>query len=218
MRKRGKKVERISQPVVKRMIMYYRCLSRLKENNVKKVSSQDLGEIMGLKPSQIRKDLSYFGEFGKRGYGYSVEKLLFQIKSILGMDKIWNGVIIGLGNLGFALANYPGFLEERNIRLVGAFDIDEKKIGKKVNERLMIMHNDELENFVKKERVDFAILTVPAEAAQDVADYAVKCGIKGILNFAPILIRVPDDVILENVDFLVSLKALIFNMVLAFEK
>jgi len=210
-------VLKIPKPTVKRLAIYYRCLAKLKEDNVEKTSSQEIAYILGIKASQVRKDLSYFGEFGKRGVGYDVDKLSFKLREILGLNKSWNVSIIGAGNLGNAIANYSG-LEKNGFRVVAAFDNDEKKIGKYISTNVKIYKMEDLEEIIRDNLIEIAILTVPAQAAQNVSELVIKKGIKGILNFTPATITVPLNISVENVDFVVSLKSLTFALGFLFEK
>ncbi|MBN2558096.1 MAG: redox-sensing transcriptional repressor Rex [Clostridia bacterium] len=189
--------KKVSDAVIKRLPRYFRYLAELKEANVQRISSGVLSEKMGLTASQIRQDFSCFGGFGQQGYGYNVESLHSELKKILGVDKGFNTIIIGAGNLGQAIANHSKF-EKRGYFLKGIFDLDAKIIGKKIN-GLEIMNMDSLPDFLRKEKVDIAIITVPREVTAEVADLAASLGIKGIWNFSAMDIKVPDDVVVENV-------------------
>lgn len=202
---------KIPKPTVRRLAIYYRCLTKLKDNSIDKTSSKELADLLGIKASQVRKDLSYFGEFGKRGVGYNVDKLSFKLKEILGLKKNWNVAIVGAGNLGSAIANYAG-LEKNGFQIISAFDVDEKKIGDMIIPGVTVQNLNELEERVKSNNIEIAILTVPVNAAQEVTDKLINCGIKGILNFTPTSISTPEDVSVENVDFVISLKSLTFEI------
>lgn len=202
---------KIPKPTVRRLAIYYRCLTKLKDNSIEKTSSKEMADLLGIKASQVRKDLSYFGEFGKRGVGYNVDKLSFKLKEILGLKKNWNVAIVGAGNLGSAIANYAG-LEKNGFKITSAFDIDEKKVGKMIVPGVTIQRLNDIEKKIKENKVEIAILTVPVSAAQEVTDKLINCGIKGILNFTPTSISTPEDVSVEDVDFVISLKSLTFEI------
>ena len=202
---------KIPKPTVRRLAIYYRCLTKLKDNSIDKTSSKEMADLLGIKASQVRKDLSYFGEFGKRGVGYNVDKLSFKLKEILGLKKNWNVAIVGAGNLGSAIANYAG-LEKNGFKIISAFDVDEKKVGQMIVPGVTIQKLDEIEERIKKNHIEIAILTVPVNAAQEVTDKLINCGIKGILNFTPTSISTPEDVSVEDVDFVISLKSLTFEI------
>lgn len=189
--------KKVSDAVIKRLPRYFRYLADLKENNILRISSKTLSEKMGLTASQIRQDFSCFGGFGQQGYGYNVETLYNEIKKILGVDKGFNTVIIGAGNLGQAIAKHAKFAE-RGFTLKGIFDVDEKTIGQKIN-NIKIQHISKLDEFVKTTRTDIAILTVPREDTEKMAKMATGLGIKGIWNFSAAELDMPDDVVVENV-------------------
>ena len=202
---------KIPKPTVRRLAIYYRCLTKLKDNSLEKTSSKEMADLLGIKASQVRKDLSYFGEFGKRGVGYNVDKLAFKLKEILGLKKNWNVAIVGSGNLGSAIANYAG-LEKNGFKIISAFDVDEKKVGKMIVPGVTIQRLNEIEKNIKENHIEIAILTVPVNAAQEVTDRLINCGIKGILNFTPTSISTPEDVSVEDVDFVISMKSLTFEI------
>ncbi len=202
-------MEKIPKPVIRRLVVYYRCLERLKGEGKEYTSSKELARRLGIKACQIRKDLSYFGGFGKRGVGYKVDSLSERLKEILGIGQKWRAVVIGAGNLGKAIAGHKP-LQQQGFEVVGMFDIDGRKIGKKFRE-LEIMHMNDLEKFVKDNDVRIAILCVPADSAQEAAEAAEKAGVEGILNFSARVIKVSIPV--ENVDFSASLKSLTFQII-----
>lgn len=202
--------KQIPQRVVSRLAMYYRILSQLSFSGVERISSRELGEMMGITPSQIRQDLSYFGEFGQQGYGYKVSYLHEEISKILGLEEKHSMVLIGVGNLGRAIASYTNF-RNRGFDLVGAFDVREEIVGKRIAD-LTILPMSELSSFLKEKVVDIGVLTIPASQAQDVANVLVEAGVKGIWNFAPIKLIVPDDVIVEHVHISDSLYSLSFRL------
>ncbi|WP_448374509.1 redox-sensing transcriptional repressor Rex [Fervidobacterium sp.] len=200
---------KIPKPTVKRLGLYYRCLARYKEDGVNFISSQDIADRLNIKPSQVRKDLSYFGEFGKRGLGYNVSKLLSEIAHIIGVNKEWNVAIIGAGNLGSALANYPGLLKHK-FRVVAVFDNDREKVGKKLS-GITVSHISELSKLVKELKIEIAVLAVPESAAQYVAELVEEAGIKGIVNFSPIKLRTSIPV--EDVDITLSFETIAYTII-----
>lgn len=182
--------------VIKRLPKYYRYLGELVERKVERVSSQILADMMGISASQLRQDLNHFGEFGQQGYGYRVEGLYHEIGRIIGLEHEYKMVIVGAGNLGQALANYPNF-SKRGFVLKGVFDTNPKLVGLRLR-NTEIMDIDKLQPFIKREKVDIGIIAVPKEAAQEVADSMVEAGIRAIWNYAPVDIKVPTEVFLEN--------------------
>jgi len=206
------KSSKVPKPTIKRLAMYNRFLKELSEEGTPKTSSQEIADALNIKASQVRKDLSYFGEFGKRGVGYDVESLCSKIQKILGAERIWNVAIIGVGNLGRAISHYPE-LEKNKFQIVAAYDIDKRKINSTLLPGIPIRHIKELKN--KNNDIDFeiAILTVPSNVAQEVANILIEAGIKGILNFAPVTLNSDDRVVIENVDFVISLKTLTYEIV-----
>ncbi|MEJ5257829.1 MAG: redox-sensing transcriptional repressor Rex [Fervidobacterium sp.] len=201
---------KIPKPTVKRLGLYYRCLSRYKEEGVNFVSSQDIAERLNIKPSQVRKDLSYFGNFGKRGLGYSVNKLLGEIAFIIGVNKEWNVAIIGAGNLGSALANYPGLLKHK-FNVVAIFDNDREKVGKKIG-GITVTHISDLKEMVQEKNIEIAVIAVPESAAQYVAEQVEDSGVKGIVNFSPIKLRV--NIPVEDVDITLSFETLAYTIIM----
>jgi redox-sensing transcriptional repressor len=193
-----------------RLSIYLRKLESLKERGVVNVSSGQLARSLGLTPAQVRKDLAYFGQFGSRGVGYGVERLIREIHRILGTDREWNVVIVGVGNLGRALAGHPP-LRARGFRVVGLFDNDPAKAGRKVG-KLAIQPVEELPRAVADLDVALGIIAVPAADAQKAADLLIGAGVKGILNFSPTTISVPDSVVMESVDVGTSLEQVSFRM------
>jgi len=205
----GKKTM-ISMAVVRRLPKYYRYLGELLRNDVERISSKELSERIGFTASQIRQDLNNFGDFGQQGYGYNVRALYDEIGKILGLNKNYNTVIVGAGNIGQAVANYTNF-ERLGFHLVGIFDRNPKLIGISIRDKI-IQDVDNLEEFLKNNHVDIGIICVPKEQAQKIADIFVKCGIKAIWNFAPTDLNVPDDVIVENVHLSESLLTLSYRL------
>lgn len=196
--------------VIKRLPRYYRYLGELLKNNITRISSTELSEKMNVTASQIRQDLNFFGGFGQQGYGYNVPLLYERIGSILGLDKGYKTIIVGAGNLGHALANYPGFAN-RGFELLAVFDADESVVGTTVA-GITVKNISNLEKFVKEQKPDIAILTVPKTAVFDVAKRLVDCGIKALWNFAYVDLDLPDDVIVENVHLSESLMTLSYRM------
>ncbi|HBT51209.1 MAG TPA: redox-sensing transcriptional repressor Rex [Petrotoga sp.] len=206
------KSQKVPKPTIKRLAMYNRFLKELVEEGIPKTSSKEIAEALNIKASQVRKDLSYFGEFGKRGVGYDVEDLCLKIQKILGTERIWNVAIIGVGNLGRAISHYPE-LEKYKFKIVAAYDVDKRKINSTLLPGIPIKHIKGLKN--KNNDLDFeiAILTVPSNVAQEVANILIEAGVKGILNFAPVTLNTDDRVVIENVDFVISLKTLTYEIV-----
>ena len=199
----------ISQAVISRLPRYYRFLDSLEDAGMDRISSQELSKLMHVTASQIRQDLNHFGGFGQQGYGYNVSYLKEEIGKILGLDTQRNLIMVGAGNLGKALLNYNGFLQN-GFWFIGVFDVDENKIGKKAG-RLTVQSMDELPDFLKRNRVDIAALTVPAEAAESNARILIKGGVKAIWNFAHTDLEVPDGIQVENVHLADSLMKLAYN-------
>lgn len=203
------KKEKIPKATIARLPLYLRSLSELAEKGVPVVSSYELAELSGGNAAQLRKDLSYFGEFGTRGVGYDVEHLLYQISKFLGLTRDRNIAIIGMGRLGPALLGYQGF-KEKGFKITAVFDNDIRKIGKKLN-NIEVLDIDLMEGVIKEENIEIGVITVPAVAAQQVANRLVAAGIKAILNFAPTKIEVPEDVTLRQVDLAVELQILSYH-------
>ncbi|UUZ79412.1 redox-sensing transcriptional repressor Rex [Paenibacillus sp. P26] len=177
------KTMKISEAVVRRLPVYLRFLNELSKKNVTTVSSQDLGQKLDLNPAQIRKDLAYFGEFGKKGIGYDVDYLIEKIRQILKLDKVIPVALVGAGNLGRALCNYNAYLKD-NMKIVAVFDASASKIGESIN-NLKVKPMHELKETIQAPQVRIGIITVPAAEAQQVANQFVEAGIEAILNFAP---------------------------------
>lgn len=201
--------DQISELTTARLSVYLRCLDALDASGTKTVSSQALAAQFHLNAAQIRKDLAYFGEFGVRGVGYYVKELRRHLRQILGLDRSVKIVIMGAGNLGLALADYTAFRHE-GFDIVTMFDTAREKIGHYSRSGVIIRHPKELQRVVEREKVDIAVIAVPAEAAQEVIDQVVSCGIRAVLNFSPGNLRVPSSVKLKNVDLTVSLETLSF--------
>lgn len=200
----------ISSAVIQRLPRYYRYLGELIENDVVRISSKELSERMKVTASQIRQDLNNFGGFGQQGYGYNVEYLYTEIGKILGLDRTYNVIIIGAGNLGQAIANYSDF-ERSGFYVKGIFDVNPRLEGISIR-GIEIRMLDELEDFVKNNTVHIAALTLPKLKAPAVAKDLVRLGIKAIWNFAPTDLNLPEDVIVENVHLSESLMRLSYNL------
>ncbi len=191
------KDKKVPSVVVKRLPRYYRYLSELLSQDIKRISSNALSSKMNVTASQIRQDFNYFGGFGQQGYGYNVEHLYNEIGDILGLNDGDTTIIIGAGNLGRALASHDNF-ERRGFRLIGIFDNDKNVIGTVINGR-EVMSVDCLENFLKNNKVDIGILTVPKSAVEETAETLVNCGVRGIMNFSYTELKFDKDVAVENV-------------------
>ncbi len=204
------KAYKIPEATVQRLSIYSRHLAQLISEGVVTVSSGEIARGVGVSSAQVRKDLAYFGEFGTRGVGYNVQELYSHVMRILGLNHSWNVMIVGAGKLGSALAVYKGF-EDRGFKVRSVLDVSEQRIGQKLGD-LVVEHLDLLEDRVARENIDIGIITVPASAAQEVTDKLVRAGVKAILNFSPRVLKVPDSVVLRNVDLSVNLEVLSFNL------
>ena len=201
--------ETVSELTTNRLSVYLRCLNALDASGVRTVSSQALAEQFHLNAAQIRKDLAYFGEFGVRGVGYYVKELRRHLRQILGIDRGVCVAIMGAGNLGLALADYPGFREE-GFEIVALFDNAREKIGHRSRAGVPIYDVRDLRKVVRRERIRIVVIAVPAGAAQTVVNMVVAAGIKAVLNFSPGAIKVPHGVKLKSMDLTVSLESLSF--------
>ena len=200
----------IPNPAVRRLSLYLRQLEAFKRSGRSTISSKQLGESLNLTDAQVRKDLAYFGQFGHPGIGYRVDDLIGRVRHILGTDKTWNVLLVGAGNLGRALLAYRGF-DAKGFKLVAVFDNDPGKVGKKIAQ-FAIQPLSELEQTVRSKSIRLAMIAVPADVAQDVADQLIDAGIRGLMNFAPVSLNVPQDVALNAVDLAVSLEQLSFQV------
>jgi redox-sensing transcriptional repressor len=203
-----KKTERqeIPRKAIYRLSVYLRCLQRLKANAIRTVSSDALAAAAGVKPTQLRKDLTYFGQFGTRGLGYDVQQLAKMITDLLGTNSLQPVILVGVGNLGLALLSYRGF-EREGFEIIAAFDVEpERKREKQVSQPIYGM--DRLPALVRERGVRMAILSVPAVVAQEVTNQIVEAGITGILNFAPLVLQVPEEVMVNNVNLAIELENL----------
>lgn len=203
--------DQVSELTTNRLSVYLRCLTELEAQGVRTVSSQSLAEQFHLNAAQIRKDLAYFGEFGVRGVGYYVRDLKRHLRQILGLDRRLRVAIVGAGNLGLALADYPGFRQE-GFEIVALFDNLREKVGQYSRSGVPILDISELKKFVRRDGVSIAVVAVPASSAQRVADMVISAGIKAILNFSPGTLQVPEGVKLKSVDLTVSLESLSFYL------
>ena len=203
------KKKNVSMAVIKRMPKYYRYLGELVKNDVDRISSKELGEKIGFTASQIRQDLNNFGDFGQQGYGYNVKELHNQIGAILGVGKEYNAVLIGAGNIGQAIANYSRFTDI-GLGITAIFDANPKLVGMRIRD-VEIKDIDELKGYLEENHIDMGILCVPRINAQKVCDVLVNGGVRGIWNFAPIDLHVPETVKVENVHLSESLLTLVYQ-------
>lgn len=198
----------VPEVVISRLPQYLRILNRLLEDGIQVVSSQQLGEKLQVTPAQIRKDLSYFGRFGKQGRGYSVQDLLDRLRQILGVNSYWNVAVVGVGRLGRAILSYPGFNPD-GFHLVAAFDSNPHTVGEEVG-GLTVRALEDLHQVVRKEKISIAIVAVPVNHTQEVIDQLVACGVRAILNYAPITPYVREGVRIRNIDPVLSLQSMTY--------
>jgi redox-sensing transcriptional repressor len=203
-------MSRVSESTVRRLSHYYRTLGEMLSEGAKTISSRRLAERGGITPAQVRKDLSAFGSFGRRGLGYNVAFLRQQIRSILGLDRRWNVAVVGAGRVGTALFSYEGFARQ-GFDVVAVFDADAGRVGHR-HGSLVVEHVQQLPAIVAERGVEIGVVATPAGAAQQVADALVAAGVRGILNFAPCKLRVPPEVSLRAVDMAVDLESLAFAL------
>jgi redox-sensing transcriptional repressor len=201
---------KIPDIIIGRLPVYLRALQQLSEKGILTTSSQELGEIIGISAAQIRKDISQFGEFGKQGTGYSIPFLIERLRDILKVDRVWEVVIVGMGDIGHALARYNGFAN-RGFHINMVFDNDPQKIGQRVGE-FEILDTAALPEKVKQNKIKVAMLTVPASAAQEMADQLVKGGVRAILNYAPISLNVPRGVHVQYIDPVTHLQRMTYYL------
>ncbi|MFW6237919.1 MAG: redox-sensing transcriptional repressor Rex [Halanaerobiales bacterium] len=201
----------IPKATIERLPLYYRCLDKLSTfENVDVISSKALGGRLGIPSTQVRKDLSYYGEFGRRGVGYDVNSLKRSVAKILGIDKTRSAVIVGAGNLGRALVNYEGF-NKMGLEIKSVFDNDLNKIGNRVGS-IKVKSMKEFEDVLSEEDIKLGIITVPATAAQRVAEKLVNAGVKAIWNFAPTRLKLPEEITVRNEDLAVGIVSLIYHL------
>lgn len=204
------KTLKIPEATIIRLSVYSRHLTEVDRKGIITTSSGDIAEGVGVSPAQVRKDLAYFGEFGTRGVGYNVKDLRQHILRILGLSVDWSVSLVGAGNLGLALSTYKGF-RERGFIITSIFDSDPNKVGTIVG-NVEVLPIEQLKEVAKQNRTQIGILAVPAVAAQEIADQLIKAGVQAILNFAPIVLNVPPEIELRNVDLAVNLEVLTFNV------
>jgi len=201
----------VPKAVVNRLSLYLRELQSLLRGGTETVSSTQLGKVLGFTDAQVRKDLTYFGQFGYPGIGYRCEELINEIKKILGTDRQWPVALVGVGNLGRALLGYRGF-GDQGFQFVAAFDLEPEKIGESIDE-IPVYGLDQLEEIIGQRSIKLAVMAVPAVSAQTVADRLVQAGIDGLLNFAPVTLSLPSTVSLVGVDLAIELEQLSFAVV-----
>lgn len=200
----------ISKATIDRLPLYFRTLRLSQEEGIDIISSEELGKRLGITPEQIRKDLASFGQFGKKGVGYFVNELKRNVGEILGLDNHWNVAVIGIGHLGAALANYQNFVS-LGFNMVALFDTDPAIIGQTIN-HIKVDNIAELEKVIQEKNIHIGIIAVPAAFAQGVADKLVEAGVKGIWNFAPIKMKVPESMHIVNEDLSVGLSRLSYHL------
>ena len=204
------KSSRVSEAVIRRLPKYYRYLKEMEKNGVQRISSKELSNRMGLTASQIRQDFNCFGGFGQQGYGYHVSDLCGEIRKILGLDKNYNVIIVGAGNLGQALANYVGF-EKEGFNIKAMFDVNPRLVGLSIR-GIQIYDIDAMNDYIIENNIQVGVICAPKSQAQEITDQMVKCGIKSIWNFAPIDVETPEEVAVENVHLSDSLYTLSYKM------
>lgn len=205
------RTHKIPKATITRLSLYCRQLELLEFDGYRMVSSEKLAWLCQVNPAQVRKDLGYFGEFGIRGVGYDVRDLQYELKKILAINREWKMGIVGIGNLGAALLRHQNF-PARGFHFIAAFDSDPEKIGKSAPQGLIIKDVSELVRISKKMEIDIGVIAVPAAKAQETADRFIKADINAILNFSPVQIHVPDECIVENIDFTVKLDILTYKL------
>ncbi|HUS88295.1 MAG TPA: redox-sensing transcriptional repressor Rex [Desulfosporosinus sp.] len=204
------KTLKIPEATIIRLSVYSRHLTEDDRKGIITTSSGNIAEGVGVSPAQVRKDLAYFGEFGTRGVGYNVKDLRQHILRILGLSVDWSVSLVGAGNLGLALSTYKGF-RDRGFIITSIFDSDPKKVGTMVG-NVEVLPIEQLKEVAKQNRTQIGIIAVPATAAQEIADQLIKAGVQAILNFAPVVLNVPPEIELRNVDLAVNLEVLTFNV------
>lgn len=200
----------IPKETIERLPLYLRCLEKIIDNGEMNISSGNFSEKLNLNSAQVRKDLSYFGDFGTRGVGYETETLAQKIRSILHLNKKWDMALAGAGNIGSALLTYQGF-NERDFEVKIAFDKNPELIGKEIN-GVRIENAENMEQCIKEEKIKLGIITVPADSAQAVANDMIDAGVEGILNFAPTLLDLPKEIQLAQVDITKKLEQLVYYL------
>lgn len=200
----------IPKTTIQRLPLYYRSLQKMNRLDIEVISSKELGEKLDIPSTQVRKDLSYYGEFGRRGVGYEVTSLLRHLERILGLAREWKMILVGVGNLGRALVDYDGF-RRLGLKIEAIFDADPQIIGSHISS-FVVRDIKDLGSTVEEEEISLGIIAVPLRHAQEVADLMVKNGIRGIWNFAPGRIKVPEDIVLRNEDLSVGLIGLVYQL------
>ena len=200
----------ISRATIDRLPLYYRMLKSFQEKGEQTISSEELSRPLKITPEQIRKDLTTFGNFGRKGVGYDIDELINKISQILGLQHHWHLAIIGVGHLGAALANYKNF-SELGFKIVALIDTDERIIGSEINE-VKIYDYKNLKSLVHRKQIDIGVITVPANSAQAVADSLVEANIRGIWNFAPVKLEVPENIPLINEDLSIGMCSLSYQL------
>lgn len=203
--------KKISESTIQRLSLYYRVLSILQKEDVKTISSKELAKHEKLTPAQVRKDLSFFGSFGTRGLGYPVSELKDKIANILGLDRVWNIAMVGVGNIGSALVGYKEF-QRHGFSIKMIFDNDQRKIGSN-HKGIVVSDIANLKEGLIENKIDIVIIAVPATVAQYIVDDIVDAGVRGILNFAPINLKVPDNILLRNENMSMELEHISFSLV-----
>jgi len=203
-------VKRIADSTVRRLSAYLRFLEDFEHRGLTTISSEELAKRGGTTSAQVRKDLSFFGSFGKRGLGYSVPELAGRLREILGLGREWRVIIVGAGKIGAALAQYRGF-RQRGFIILAAYDNNPEKVGRKL-EGIVVRDFDQIERDIQREHPDIVVLTVPGDEAQAVLDRVVKAGVKAILNFAPTQLQAPPDVAVKTVNMAMELEGLSFAL------
>ncbi len=203
-------MRRVPEATVERLVQYLRFVEEMEQEGREELTATQIAQSLGLNPHLVRRDLAYFGQFGKRGKGYKTIRLKETLSKIMGLNKKWKVALVGVGNLGSALLRYPGF-RERGFDLRCAFDISPKKIGKEI-EHVKIESMDKLEEVICREDIKIAILSIPKESAEEVSGRLVKAGVKGILNFAPKHLKYPYPFRVLNVDLSLYLETLAFYL------
>ncbi|MEE9555518.1 MAG: redox-sensing transcriptional repressor Rex [candidate division Zixibacteria bacterium] len=206
----AKKIRKISDSTIHRLSVYYRALLSLEKEGYETISSKELAKREKLTPAQVRKDLSFFGSFGTRGLGYPVKQLMQQIAEILGINRVWNVALIGVGNVGSALVSYKEFAKQGFV-IKQVFDNDQRKIGSN-HKGIVVSDASDMKRLLIESDISIVILTVPASVAQLVCDDVIEAGVKAILNFAPVNLRVPDNVLLRNENMAIELEHLSFSL------
>ncbi|MHB8766541.1 MAG: redox-sensing transcriptional repressor Rex [Deferrisomatales bacterium] len=202
---------KVPEATIKRLSIYMRVLKDLEKKGVEVISSAELADICGVNAAQIRKDLTYFGEFGIRGVGYYVKELHFDIRKVLGLNQRRNVALVGVGNLGRALASYRNF-SDHGYNFVAAFDVDPKKVDAVLPGGVPVYPMEEMGRVAAEKGIEIAIVTTPAETAQAAVDAVVRAGIKGVLNFAPTQVQVPDGVKVKKVDLTTEFDNLVYHL------